>query len=276
MVPGLLGDIWRCRAVNNTRYATRDLSLSTEARTEFLLPSPKAPALIEGQQALVILGLQQQRPGAGQMHRKIAIAAHRHQVPCGRQPWQGLAQIFTDHPSDSTSRRHDAVKRPMFGNPLDRRLGSDLGHARHVIDGIPHEGKPIHNPIGRNPEPLLDAGGIHRFRRAAITGHGVHQHAVIIDQLREILVSRCDHRAHPQGSRLTRDRTDHVIGFHALNHQHRPTQRGHQFLEGPIWRASSSGMEARFALYWSYRSSRKVRPGASKMTAPKRAPPCSR
>ena len=166
------------------------------------------------------------------MGRQVTVAAHRHQFASSRQPIKGQAEVFPNDPRYSISGCHHPVERSVFSDPFDRGLRPDFIDPRYVINGIAHQSQPIDDAIGRDPKALQDTRGIHRLRRAAISGHGVDQHAVVAHELGQILIPSRNHGAHSERLGLRRKGPDHIVGFHPTHHQDGPTEGRHEFLEG--------------------------------------------
>ena len=72
---------------------------------------------------------------------------------------------------------------------------------------------------------------LHAWRIERLVRHRVDERDALVDELREILVAGRDHAAPALAACLGCERRDHVVGFHAVDRQHRPAERGDQLLQ---------------------------------------------
>ncbi|MNN28925.1 hypothetical protein D3C81_1425080 [compost metagenome] len=114
----------------------------------------------------------------------------------------------------------------MLGQPFDRGLGADLGHAGDIVDRIADQRQVVDDALGRHAELGRHARGIEHF-----AAHGVDQRDLVVDQLRQVLVAGGYHRTHALLGGLARQRADHVVGLDAVDHHDRPAQRAHGLVD---------------------------------------------
>ena len=116
--------------------------------------------------------------------------------------------------------RHDGVQRAVFGQPLGRRFGANLFHARHVVHGVAHQRLVVEHLRGAHAE-----FGAHARLVAALAAHGVDDDHARRDQLRQILVAAGNQHLPPLRGRRGRQRANHVIGLNPRHAQHGPAQQ---------------------------------------------------
>ncbi len=157
---------------------------------------------------------------------QVAVDLHRHQLARTRQPLERVAQVLADHALDLVRIGHDAVERAVFGQPFDRGLGTDLGHAGHVVDRIADQRQIVDDALGRYAEL-----GHHARRIEDFAAHRIDQRDAVVHQLRQVLVAGGHHGADALGGGLAGERADHVIGLDTIDHDDRPAQRAHRLVD---------------------------------------------
>jgi len=153
--------------------------------------------------------------------RQVEIAAHGDELAPERQEVERGAQVLADHAADVTGGGDDAVERVVLRQPLDRRLRSNLGDARNVVDRVADQRQVVDDALGWHAELGKHAGGVERF-----VAHRVDQRHAFVDELRQILVAGRDHDVDALCSGLSRQRADHIVGLDAVDHQDRPAAGG--------------------------------------------------
>lgn len=161
------------------------------------------------------------------MAGQVAIALDGQQLARQREVGDGFAQVAAGHALDALGALDQLVDRTEFRDPLGGRLGADLGHARHVVDGVAHQHQVVDDAVRRHAE-LVDHAGLVQH----LAAHGVDQRDMAVDQLRQVLVAGGHHRVHAALGGAAGQRADHVIGLDALDGQHRPAQRAHGAVDG--------------------------------------------
>ena len=160
------------------------------------------------------------------LDRERTIGLHREEFPAHRQPIARRAQILADHAGDLVRVGDDGVERVVLPEPLRRRLGTDLRHARDVVDGIARQRKQVQYLIGADAEFRDHAGFVERF-----VAHRVDEPDAGAHQLRQILVRRRHHAIDALRRGLRRERRDDVVGLDAVDHQQRPAVGAHQLVQ---------------------------------------------
>ena len=157
---------------------------------------------------------------------QIAIGLDGDQGTRLRQPWQGRAQVLTHGAAHLGRVFHHAFQAVIQGQPFDGRFRAAFRYARHVVDGIADQRQIIDDAVRRHAE----LGQHGRFVELFIA-HGIDQGHLAVDQLRQVLVARGDHHVHAGGGRLHGQGANHVIGFHAVDHQDGPAHGAHGFVD---------------------------------------------
>jgi hypothetical protein len=153
------------------------------------------------------------------------VAAHGGQIPVQRQRVQRLAQALAHLATHLVGVGDHAVERAVFLQPLGGGLGADLGHARDVVHRVAGQSQKVGDQLRRHAELVHHAGDVqHRV------AHGVDQAHVVVHQLRQVLVGRRDQHLLAARRGAPRQRADHVVRLHALDHQQRQAERPHQRL----------------------------------------------
>ena len=153
----------------------------------------------------------------GRLDRQPAVALHGEQAPRLRQPVERGAQVLADHAGNFARMSDDLVERSVLDEPLRRGLRADLRNTGHVVDGVPGQREEIEQLVRTDAELGDHARLVERF-----IAHRVDELHAWAHELREILVARRDHRRDPFCGRLPHERSDHVVGLDAVDHQQRP------------------------------------------------------
>ena len=190
------------------------------------------PAIEQPQQRLLILGAQLERLHTAHPGTQVGIAQHRHQLAAARQPVACCAQVLAHLALDLVGVLQDGIQRAVFVQPLGRRLGAHLVHARHVVHRVAGQRQEIDDLSRINAELVAHAGSVHHRGRHAVAGHRVDQHGLVVHQLSQVLVAGGDDGAHAGGARAGGQRADHVVSLDARHHQQRPAQGLGQFMDG--------------------------------------------
>ncbi|MNQ43593.1 hypothetical protein D3C85_573280 [compost metagenome] len=190
-------------------------------------PGTEAVAFIQFGQRGNVAFARRQVADVFYMAGQVAIVFHRQQLARQREIGDGFAQVVAGHALDTLRLFNQLVDRAEFRKPFDRRLGAHLGHAGDVVHGIADQHQVVHDAVGRHAELVDDAGLVQHFAR-----HGVDQRDVAVDQLRQVLVARGNDGVYIVFGGVLGQGADHVVRFHALNGQHRPTQRAHGAVDG--------------------------------------------
>jgi hypothetical protein len=117
----------------------------------------------------------------------------------------------------------DGVERPETRHQRRRRLLPDARHPRDPVRRIADEPEDIGDALGNDAEALGDLG--HADAPAA---HLVVELDVVPDDLHQILVGSHYHRAQPGPTRLSGQRSDHVVGLDPGHLDHRDPHRVHE------------------------------------------------
>ena len=157
---------------------------------------------------------------------QVAIGLHGDQLTALGQPFQCGAQVFAHGAADAVRVFHHAVERAVQGQPFQRRLRAALVHAGHVVDGVADQGQVIDDAVRRHAELGEHAGFVELF-----VTHRVDEHDLVVDQLRQVLVAGGNDGVHALGGGLHGQGADHVVGFHAFDHQDRPAEVAHRFVD---------------------------------------------
>ncbi len=110
--------------------------------------------------------------------------------------------------------RQHALKRSVCRDQARRSLGPDAGHARHVVDRVPHQREHVHDLRGTDSlglEELLRADVLPRLR--------IEERDVpVVEELREVLVLAHDPDPHVRicAPCLAHERGDDVVGLNFL------------------------------------------------------------
>ena len=91
-----------------------------------------------------------------------------------------------------------------------RGLFTHARHARNVIRGVAHQREEVNNQLRRHA-----VFGHHFVRAENGIGHGIDKRNARGDKLRHIFIPGADKHRAARFFRFTRQRTDHVIRFHA-------------------------------------------------------------
>jgi hypothetical protein len=119
-----------------------------------------------------------------------------------------------------------AFERAILKEPLARRLRTDFVDAGYVVDGIADQREVVDETIRLHAELLFDAGFVERLVR-----HRVDECHVRAHELRHVLVAGRDDDARAETLRFFRERTDHVVRFHAFHDQQRPAHGADRFVQ---------------------------------------------
>ncbi|MDR6205547.1 hypothetical protein QF025_004267 [Paraburkholderia graminis] len=156
------------------------------------------------------------------MFGQIAIAFDGDELARHRQKVERASQIVSYRTFDLVRMCDDAIQRLILRQPFERGFRPAFLDARHVVDGIADQRQVVDNALRRHAEFGEHAGTVELF-----VGHRIDEGDMIRHELRQILVtSRHDH-VHAALFRLGGKRADHVVGFHAVDHQKRPAERAH-------------------------------------------------
>ena len=158
---------------------------------------------------------------------QIAVGLDRDQCAGGGQPVEGGAQVVAHHTANLRSIGNDTIERAILLQPFHRGLGPDLGHARHIVDGIADQGEPVDDALGRHTEARQHPGMVEPLGRRIVAGHGVDQLDMGVDQLSEILVAGGHHSTQALTPGSFGQRADHIVGLDALDHDQRPAHGAH-------------------------------------------------
>ena len=128
-----------------------------------------------------------------------------------------IAQVLADHAADFVGMGNYSVQRAVLFQPLDGGLGAAFLDAGHAVDGVADQRQIVDDPARRHAELGHDTGLVEQFVAHRVVP--AHQWA---DQLGQVLVAGGNQRfqAVDRGSRG--QGADHVVGFDAIDHQHRP------------------------------------------------------
>ncbi|MCY1529864.1 hypothetical protein D9M68_650320 [compost metagenome] len=177
-----------------------------------------------------------QRGQAFDVVLEIAVGLDGEQLAPLGQPIERVAQVLARHTLDFARARHQRFQRAVFEQPFHGGLGTDLGHTRHVVHLITHQGLVVQHQTGRHAEFGRHAGDV-----APSVVHRVDHRDVLVDQLAQVLVTAGDDAGDALLRRHVRERADHVVGLHAGHIQHLPAQQLHHLVDGADLRAQVVG-----------------------------------
>ena len=155
-----------------------------------------------------------------------SVTIDRHERPGKRQRRKPLAQIFSDLALHLAGMLGHAIQTAVLGNPLGRGLGAALVDSRHVVHLVAHERKVVDDALGIDPVLFKHAGSVEH-----LTGHRVDEGHMLINDLRQILVTRCNHRVHAPVCRAAGERGKHVVGLNPRHDQKRNAHEAHKLLD---------------------------------------------
>ena len=115
----------------------------------------------------------------------------------------------------------------MLGNPFGGGFRADLLDAGHVVHRVTHQCQVVDDARGWHTKLGGDAGHVQ-----PLVAHRVDQRDLLVDQLRQVLVSGRDHDLMPRFSCDPRERADRVVGLDAGHHQHRPAEQADHLVDG--------------------------------------------
>ena len=138
-------------------------------------------ALVPGAQGRQVRGARAQVRW-GQIEGDIALDG-------GERPGQGelvqaVAQALADSALDGLGVGDHRIQAAIGLEPLDRGLGSALGHPGDVVHAVAHQTQPVHHLPRRHAEPLHHPGGVEQD-----VGHGIDQADMGADELGQVLIS---------------------------------------------------------------------------------------
>ena len=147
-------------------------------------------------------------------HADVGVNPHQLAALTGlvRVGLQALAVLLLRH---FVGACEQLVERSVGRDQVARTLLPDAGHTLHVVDGVAHQGQDVHHLRGRHTELLGHARGI---EPGALVARVVDADAVA-DQLEEVLVAGDDGHLEAGGSRLGRQRAQHIVGLEALGRE---------------------------------------------------------
>ena len=180
----------------------------------------------------------------GHVLAQITIGFHGHQLPTSGQPFTSLSQVFSGNAFDLVSARQQGIERTVFNQPFGCGLGPHLGHTRHVVNGVTHQGLVIDHQAGGHAKLFCHASHI-----AFFAVHGVDDGDALIHQLAQIFVAAGDDDLHALLCRHMRQSGNHIVSFHTRHIQQRPA---HQF-DQPV-----DGFDLAAQIIWHGRAGRLV------------------
>ena len=130
-----------------------------------------------------------------------------------------MAQVLTGHAFDLVGFLQKCIQRAVFQQPLGSGFGTDLGHARHVVNRIAHQGLEINHQFGRYAKFVGHTGHV-----PLLAVHGVNDGDALVHQLTQVFVATGDHHIHAHGGGAVRQRGNHIISLNAGHIQQGPTQ----------------------------------------------------
>ena len=145
-------------------------------------PGAETVALVQFDQGGIVALARRQVLDALDMTGQVAVALHRQQLAREREVRNRFAQVVAGHALDAVGVGDQLVDRTVLGNPLGRRLGADLGHAGHVVDGVADQHQVVDDAIRRHTELVQHAGLVQHF-----AAHRVDQRHLAVHQLCQVL-----------------------------------------------------------------------------------------
>jgi hypothetical protein len=106
----------------------------------------------------------------------------------------------------------DLLHRSVRPHEVPRPLVADPGHARDVVDRVPHEGEHVHDALGGHAPLRLDRGPVVPGRSRPLPA-GVEDEHVVGHELQQVLVGRDDDDLEPLVHRLPGQGGDRVVGL---------------------------------------------------------------
>ena len=212
--------IGACKQVGG---AGRGRSRTLQVRFCLARPGLESITAEQAMQCGPVIGLRLQAFHAlRQLGLQIDIAFDGDQLPRHRQPAQRIAQILAHHALDALGMGNKLIQRAIFGQPLRGGLRPALGYAGYVVDGITDQRQVINDLVRAYAKLFQHASLIEHFAR-----HRVFNAHMLVHQLRHVLVAG----RHDGFNAVLRTpgckRADHVIGFHAVDHQDRNAECAH-------------------------------------------------
>ena len=129
--------------------------------------------------------------------------------------------------------REDLLERSVFLDERVRGLFANPLHTRHVVGRVAKQCEKIHDQFRRNTETLCRVSRVVPLlrRKPGSPVPGVEDPDAGIHELHEILVAGHDHGVYAQACRLSGERSNHVVGFVAVERQHRYVVSGKNLLD---------------------------------------------
>ena len=152
--------------------------------------------------------------------RQFEPALDRREPPGELELREVLAEALAHLAGDLVLVRDDLVQRAVLVQPLRRGLRTDLRDTGYVVRAVASQREVANHLLRVHVELGLDAVAVERG-----AGHRVDQRDSRPDQLRHVLVAGRDQDPHAGLGCAPGQRADHVVGFDALDAQHRQAER---------------------------------------------------
>ena len=144
----------------------------------------------------------------GERLRQRDVLPEAHELPGNLDRLGRLEDRAAALSLDFTGGGQQPLDRAVLVDELGGGLGADAGHARDVIDAVPHEREHVADALRRHAELLVHLG-----RAEAAVLHGVEHRDVAVAELHEVLVRRADDDLHPGRDGEFCERGDDVVGL---------------------------------------------------------------
>ncbi len=128
-----------------------------------------------------------------------------------------IAQVLADHAADFVGMGDHSVQRAVLVQPFDGGLGAAFLDAGHAVHGVADQRQVVDDALRRHAELGHDAGLVEHF-----VAHGVDQRTCGLTSCVRSLSPVEISASMPLTAAAVRQGADHVVGFDAIDHQHRP------------------------------------------------------